>query len=1371
MSPRPALGRRRAPSGTELHRSWLALVDTEGPFLTLPALLRVWPQANFPGLDSRRLADLKVAKASFEAAHDAHATGDLPLHAFRGERDAWVEHVLRDTFGWGDHLVLDEAVHTTVASPTGAITATSTAAFRRGDDIAALVWVVDPVDNLRSIGTDGWATDTIDRFELMLRASHTPVGVVTDGRWWGLVSAQRDPKTGTSIAAASGIVDAFDWVNDPAARHALAALLAPGCLAGGQPEDRLAALFRESVTSAELVTEALGAQVRRAVELIVQAFSESALDAVRRGEPDPLPEDAGIIYDAAVTVMMRVVFLLFAEERGLLPSGELFRGGYGLTGQLDKLRSRAQVETPEGLDATSAVWHRLLATSRALYRGASFEDLRLPTYGGSLFDPERFPFLAILTPTGELALAVDDRVMMQVLDAVQMADVKGEGRRPISFRDIDVEQIGYIYEGLLGYTCRRAPQTVIGLIGKAGAEAEIPLSVLNDFYEDNPDDRAVAGAILGWVKENQPSATTPTVGQLTKALAAGDTMKDADLALRAVTHDPELADELRGWLGIIRRDLRDRPTVITKGGLVVVETPSRKNAGAHYTPRSLAEEVVLHALEPLVYRPGPHQTADRTVWVLKSPEDILELKVADIACGSGAFLVAAARYLAARLVEAWDRRGSGLGSAEQQMTKALREVVARCLYGADINPMAIEMCKLSLWLVSLDPKLPFSFVDDKVLVGNSLLGITDLEQVRSLHVDPSRAPSAPALFEVTSAAVGTNVDVESVMVRALRLRQELASEVDNDDPQRSAHTKAAQLAELRTVTAQVRDLADGVIAAGLRLGGKPGKALDEAYSNLRIAAADAYPVEGEADRTMLDDILESGLTPTVETDYERWQPLHWPIELPDVFARGGFDAVVGNPPFNGGTRLSTNQGEELREWLVYTIAGGTQGAADLAAYFFLRATQLANPRSCIGLIGTNTIGQGATRRVGLDQLIRKGITIVRALRSMRWPATKSASLQVALVWMTTMTVPDDVPRTIGEEAVLSITSGLEAGAGDPPTRLVENSSMAFAGVKIFGPGFVLTGAERDAILSASIENARVVKPYPHGKEDINGSPSLAPSRWVIDFGNRTLLEASRFTAPFERVERMVRPMRQGAPASYPSRVRDLWWQYEAPRESLAKLLEKISWAIVTVQTSSTQAFVMLPSRQVFDQKLVIFASSSTALLAVLSSSPHRVWAARWGSTRTADPVYTPTDVFETFPRPTETDALHAIGRTLDEERREIMLRRNLGLTKLYNRINDPDLPDASDPDAARLRAIHVELDETVMAAYGWSDVPLDHGFHTYRQMTRWTVGPSARVEILDRLLEENHRRAAAEAAAGMGAAPAASDAVDDFDPDAEEAEA
>ena len=134
---------------------------------------------------------------------------------------------------------------------------------------------------------------------------------------------------------------------------------------------------------------------------------------------------------------------------------------------------------------------------------------------------------------------------------------------------------------------------------------------------------------------------------------------------------------------------------------------------------------------------------------------------------------------------------------------------------------------------------------------------------------------------------------------------------------------------------------------------------------------------------------------------------------------------------------------------------------------------------------------------------------------------------------------------------------------------------------------------------------------------------------------------------------------------------------------------------------------------------------------------HWAWGVKYSTTMRLDPSYAPSKVFETFAQPAPNKPLTEIGRILDTERREIMLRRNLGLTKLYNLINDPYIADSADSDVARMREIHVELDHVVMDAYGWGEVPLDHGFHTYRQMRRWTVSPTARVEILDRLLAEN----------------------------------
>ena len=198
---------------------------------------------------------------------------------------------------------------------------------------------------------------------------------------------------------------------------------------------------------------------------------------------------------------------------------------------------------------------------------------------------------------------------------------------------------------------------------------------------------------------------------------------------------------------------------------------------------------------------------------------------------------------------------------------------------------------------------------------------------------------------------------------------------------------------------------------------------------------------------------------------------------------------------------------------------------------------------------------------------------------------------------------------------------------------------------------------------------------------------------------------------------------------------------------MRKAIADLNEVLVVAQTSNTLMPARVSAKQVLSHMLVVFAEESFVVQAVLSSSIHQSWVVRYGASMRGDSRYIPSDVFETFPQPEPTPELEAIGRTLDTERREIMLRRELGLTKLYNLVNDPGLEAGIDPDVDRMRAIHVELDAAVAAAYGWEDLDLTHGFHTYRKMTRWTVPPATRVEILDRLLEENHRRAAAEAAA------------------------
>jgi hypothetical protein len=290
-------------------------------------------------------------------------------------------------------------------------------------------------------------------------------------------------------------------------------------------------------------------------------------------------------------------------------------------------------------------------------------------------------------------------------------------------------------------------------------------------------------------------------------------------------------------------------------------------------------------------------------------------------------------------------------------------------------------------------------------------------------------------------------------------------------------------------------------------------------------------------------------------------------------------------------------------------------------------------------------------------------------------------------------------------------------------------------------GFVLEPNEAHDWIAEDRRNKEVLFPY-LGGEDVNQRPDCSASRWVIDFNAASLEAASQFRLPFERVERLVYPERQRVNRKA---HRERWWQFGDKRPALREAITDLDEVLVITFVSKTVMPVRVPTGQVFSHALGVVTTDAYDDQAVLSSSAHQLWAITYGSTMRTDVRYTPSDVFETFPRPTGSELLINLGQVLDQDRREIMIRRGIGLTKLYNLINEPQVTDASDPDIARMREIHRGLDEAVVDAYGWSDIPLDHSFHTYRQMERWTVSPAARTEILNRLLEENHRRAAEEA--------------------------
>ncbi|MGA5602345.1 DNA methyltransferase [Streptomyces griseoincarnatus] len=1440
MSPAPRSGGRRpsaaairaakASDGKQQHLDWLNLVEVSGPFLTLPVLLRTWPQLE--GVPSERRADIRLHHGIWQ--DDRKGAGRLD----------WIGFLLRTLLEWDDALHLregagrfgdsgeslaedDALLDRFAVSPPGADTTVRPdfALVRPGADPAAepdtaaaakhvpILGLVLPHDTVptRRIKGDSWSASGVDRLAHVLRHHGVELGLVTDGRWWSLVWA---PPGGVTTSATFDTI-AWNERADLVAVRAWVSLLRRGRFFGRPEDELLPALLRESLEGQEDVTEALGIQVRQAVELLVDSIGRAEARMVKRGGKGLSGGPASEVYRGAVAVMMRVVFLLFAEERGLLPAdNELYAEAYSAGRLYETLDKRRRADGEDSLEHTTAAWHRLIALFHAVHGGVDHPLLTLPAYDGSIFDPKRFPWLeavpqgadgtdddAARAADGHTSLLpIDDRTVLHVLDSVQFVVVNRERRR-LTFRALDVEQIGYVYEGLLSYDGKRAQDTVLGLVGKPGLEHEVSLTELEELAApfgvgtravpgQKPNLPGLAKKLYEHFKDPKPPATA---SKMEKLLTPGDEQargKALHRLLAVTENDRDLAERILPFHGLLRDDLRGLPVVIPEDGLYVTESRLRKNTGTHYTPRALAQQVAEGALEPLVYRPGPLQTADDKQWKLIKPDEILKLKVADIAMGSAAFLVAACRYLADRLVDAWVEeedeealafRGSHRDQAgavtaadaesDPVMIRARRLIIEHCLYGVDINPMAVEMAKLSLWLISMDPERPFTFLDDRLVAGDSLLGITSVEQLEVMDLDARR---------------GRERHKRGVIDFTAGVR-ELVHELAEDRKQigdmpgetlKDIAEKRAILADVQERAARVNQLADLTAGAALASHGsgplpareslkkemaRHGWSLKRSEAPMAAAGmgfAVAKGLEGatEEARALAREWLATDLP---EGGFER-EPVHWPLVFPEVFERGGFDAVIGNPPFLGGPAIAPACGDAYRKHLTTTVAVSGNGRADLVSYFLLRAAQTAAKQtSQIALIATDSLAQGDTMENGLRQAVSNGLKIRRARTSFKWP-TKSASLRVCIVWLTNYQPATAAKIELDSSQVDGISPSLESTSSmdDIRYRLVRNSGVAFVGHDIKGEGFILSESDRESLIASGAREAEAIFDYIRGSE-LNNSPTAAPSSSIICFRNWSEEEARQYPACFSRVERTVKPDRQ---LKNRAAHRKYWWRYADYRRSLQAGLLTLQHSGRAISMTLHNKHLMptfSSSKAIYSHGCVVFTSDDPAMLAILSSFPHWWWAQTGGaSALSTTPRYSPTDRFETFPRPEPTDALRTAGETLHEHRESLQMRRGIGLTSTYNMLHDPKCADL---DIEQLREIHSTIDRETLAAYGWNDIyaspDFQHDFLEVRPgVTRLTLPERIRVTVLTRLLSLNHERYAAEVAVGLHAGKSGSKA-------------
>jgi len=745
--------------------------------------------------------------------------------------------------------------------------------------------------------------------------------------------------------------------------------------------------------------------------------------------------------------------------------------------------------------------------------------------------------------------------------------------------------------------------------------------------------------------------------------------------------------------------------------------------------------------------------------------------------------VQSCRYLAERLVEAWheaERRGHAVTAdgevketlededplspdLEERLLVARRLVAERCLYGVDLNPLAVELAKLSIWLVTLAKGRPFGFLDHNLRVGDSLLGVDDVEKLTKFSLDT--AAKAPTLFARS---------VEERVRQALVLREELRALPIRDIEDVRAMARIDTEAKRRL--AVVETVADAFVGEVLRTGGKR-RDLERALEALKLDAAEALEGDEEALRRV-EATARNALSVDLPEGALPRKPFHWALEFPEVFVEGeGFDAIVGNPPFLGGRKITTNFGKSYRDYLVNVIAG-KDGAADLVAYFFLRAYDLLKSEGTFGLLATNSIAEGDTRAVGLENILSKDATIYSAYPSEPWPGNAAVvTSRIHLVKSKRWTGPIE----IDDKIVSHISSFLSAEDDRTPHRLKTNANKAFQGSIILGMGFTLGEEEAMRYLSKDERYRKVLFPYLNGR-DLNSNPEQKPSRWVVNFWDWPLEKCRKeFPDLVSLLEERVKPERLKKKGKPYQRAREFWWLHFNERPNLYHAIGKGTFFMsrlegewpqqpfesvyVIPRVSKMLNVTSIPSNMVFSDAVVVIAYQQRAYFALLQSAFHNEWTWKNASKMKRDLRYTPSDCFETFPFPAPLPPdwrkvdwndpivrrLESIGQRYHEKRKRVMLDRQVGLTDLYNLFHDPSVDDH---DIEELRRLHVEMDETVKEAYGWIHLDLGHDFHEVPYLPendriRFTVSEEARLEILKRLLDLNEERHRQEVEAGL----------------------
>jgi len=1069
---------------------------------------------------------------------------------------------------------------------------------------------------------------------------------------------------------------------------------------------------QEGLEAGSTIRDKLGNAVKNSILDLAKGFiNHPDNGALRQIMATCQPDDAADYYHHQLRIIYRLLFLFVIEERNLVyadsktPETKCFNHIYFNYYSLLRLRKMAKKHLPPEADRHYDLWQSLLGTFALFEDKTVGERLGIMSLQGDLFNST-----AIANRAYDLHdCRLSNKVLLKVLRALGYFETGNGVPTPVNYGGLDVEEFGSVYEGLLELKLKIEP--IVG----------------SDRY----------------------SCTFNTSNE-------------------------------------------------------------RSKSGSHYTPEELVQPLIKHSLDYLlddrqklvtdsITRQKLTGTSFRTQRQELVKQHIYTLKVCDVACGSGHLLINAARRIAevaACIVE----------EEEQPNPKAFqtakRNAILNCIYGVDKNPLAVELCKIALWLEAYVPGQPLNFLDHHIKCGDAIVGLAHRSELENGIADEAFKTLPGDDKDITKALRDKNIKERKVSA-AKTLEYKVEFEKNTTD---SVHET---MAEYKTFNQLPETTPDEIEQKSLVyknfLDGRGFKFLKN-MADTQVAqffipkkkdTEKYFTTDAEYRLTMRGyNLFSNDKLGKVDALAAEKHFFHWFLEFPEVFNdSGGFDCILGNPPFMGGSKITGNSGDDYLNFLKFNYypAGGL---CDLVGYFFRRNYNIVNDNCFVSLISTNTISQGDTRKSSLEVIFNSGGVINYANRSIEWPG-------VAAVYVTLITLFKGVwtkKYILDNKPVKNISIFLDDNESESkPLSLNVNSGKSFTGSKVYGEGFVLDDSRAQNLMENNPINREVIFPFLSG-DDLNSDYIQKPSRWVINFFDWTEVECSKnYSACFEIIESSVKNERLKLPVT--NKARKFWWLYERPRVELYSSIKDKKHVIVCAMASKHVCFSFKESNIVFMQMVCVFALDRNIELALLSSFIHIEYAWKYSSTLGSGTItYSISEVFQTFPFPQHLTAsqeqkLEQIGEEYHEFRRQLMLKMQLGLTKTYNTFHAQEITanlngldnllglekkaiekkygkevwnlwnhlqkhtdvctlEEAVADIIHLRDLHVRIDETVLEAYGWTDVSLRHDFYEVDYLpendrVRYTIHPDARKEILKRLLELNHKIHVEEVEAGL----------------------